>query len=140
MGPRKAVYLARVSVCLALVIVGVACRPESADDDFARQFIEHVRTGADVGASLREPGSKISDSSWSYFVGQFARHFPGGHLDTIQLVEWERGGDDEGQYRKLTYALKGSTQEVQAEVWLVTKEGRRYVNTFRVTGGVDPQE
>jgi hypothetical protein len=115
-----------------------ACRYDAADDAFARTFIANVRSGDSAGARQLQANSKISSQPWPEFTAKFRAQLPAGGVDTVELLEWEHGRDDEGKYRKLTYALKGQDEEARAEVWLVTQDGHTVVNTLRIVGSEEP--
>jgi hypothetical protein len=124
----------RPIMLLCTVSGALSCVPKTQDDPIARRFIEEVRSGDRAGDAQRQPGSQISSIPWRQFTDQFAEQFPPGTWDSVKLIAWEKGRDDEGGYRKLTYLIHSSAGDARAEVWLVAQDGRTYVNTFRLVG------
>src|SRR5665811_1615411 len=83
-------------------------------------------------AVLFEPASDISRAGWKNVV-TVADRLPAAPADSIRLVEWERGKNEIGPYRKLTYLIDRGSKEARVELWLVSRNGRTYVNTVRAT-------
>lgn len=111
----------------------VACGPDPDDDAFARSFLSALQTQDPAAEHQLEPNSSISAAGIEGLIGH-STHLPSGSPDSVRLVEWERLRDEHGPARKLTYRVFGSDRSAQVELWLVTKEGRTYVNTARTRG------
>ena len=111
--------------------VFAACGPREGDDAFARQLIDRLQRRDSAGAAQLDPRSPIARPDWPALAASYVGVLPGGAPDSVVLTEWERGNDDHGSYRKLTYRLHRADSMTQVEVWLVTRAERTYANTVR---------
>jgi len=127
------IQLRVVSVLLAVAIVSLNCRANPKDDQFARSFIDRLNRRDSSAVLQFEPNSVLSEAGWNKVVTA-ADRLPPPPPDSILLVEWERGRDPRtGPYRKLTYLVDRGSKEGRVELWLVSRNGRTYVNTVRTT-------
>ena len=117
---------------VVVAITCLSCRANPKDDQFGRSFIDRIARRDSSIAVLFEPASDISRAGWKNVV-TVADRLPAAPADSIRLVEWERGKNEIGPYRKLTYLIDRGSKEARVELWLVSRNGRTYVNTVRAT-------
>ena len=115
---------------VVVAITSLSCRANPKDDQFARSFIDRIARRDSSIAVLFEPASDISRASWKNLI-TVADRLPAAPADSIRLVEWERGKNQIGPYRKLTYLIDRGSKETRVELWLVSHNGQTYVNTVR---------
>ena len=125
----------RFGAAVLLALVAAGCRLDPEDDRYARAFIAHFHARDSTAAALLEPGSEIGEAGW-VAVSALADHLPE-RMDSLRLTAWESIRNEDGRSRKLTYLVFGGDELAQAEIWIVTRDGTRYVNTVRTTD-LDP--
>lgn len=125
----------RFAAAALLTLVAAGCRLDPEDDRYARAFIAQFHARDSTAAALLEPESEISAAGWAA-VSALAEHLPA-RMDSLRLTAWESIHNENGRSRKLTYLVFGGEEQAQAEVWIVTRDGTRYVNTVRTTD-LDP--
>ena len=114
-----------------VLLLATACEVDREADHFARSFIAHLRTGDSAGFALLEPRSEVSRAGWAR-IAAMARSLPQDSLESIHLLESDRGVDEQGAYTRLTYELRSATERALVELWLVNRDGRTFVNTVRI--------
>jgi len=116
----------------ATAIAGTGCRADPADDLFARTFIDRLIARDSAGFAQLQPESSIDRGGWQPLLTGVAAHLPPTQPDSVRLIEWERGNDDQGPYRKLIYEVSHGSKHSRVELWLVTTNALTYVNTIRI--------
>lgn len=126
----------RLAAAVILALVAAGCRLDPEDDRYARAFIAQLHARDSTAAALLEPESEISETGWTG-VSALADELPEARMDSLRLTAWEYIHNEHGRSRKLTYLVFGGGEQAQAEIWIVTRDGTRYVNTVRATD-LDP--
>lgn len=130
---RQLMKLRRSATALVAVLIslGIGCRADPADDQFARRVLEKLQAGDSTAVALLQPNTPISEQGWAS-VRRVAEGLSQLGTDSLALVEWERGTDHQGEYRKLTYLVGHGSAARNVEVWLVSAGSKTYVNTIRI--------
>jgi len=76
-----------------------------------------------------EPNKEIVQAGWTN-IRDIKRYFSDSSA-TPQLIEWENEASVKGRSRKLTYIVATIPDTAVVEIWLVTQEGRTFVNTLK---------
>lgn len=117
----------------AFAFAVAACGPDDADDRFARAFIASLSSRDSAAARLLEPGSELQEDGWGAVLSH-RKYLPQSSIETIVLTDWERVFDRHGAARKLSYEVRSREEYSILQIWLVSKDGRRFVNTIQTNG------
>ena len=123
----------RVSRFLPLTLaVLAACGVDAPTDAFARRILHQLRTQDSTLTRDLDPRSSIARVPWAE-LRTTAAYFPDSTVAPV-LVDRERGtAPDIGRYDRLTYFLGHTPDSSVAELWIVERDGRRYLNTLRTS-------
>ena len=113
------------------LLLATACGVDHEADQFGRTFLTHLRARDSAGFAHLEPRSEVSRGGWAP-IAAMADALPDDSLESIHLLESERGVDEQGAYIRLIYELRSATKRAHVELWLVRRDGRTFVNTVRI--------
>ena len=124
----------RFGLLLPLTLaVLVACGVDDPTDAFARRVLHQLRTRDSAVQRDLDPRSPIARVPWSELQSRTAAYFPDSTVTPV-LIDRESGtAPDIGRYRRLTYFLGHLPDSAVAELWIVERDGRLYLNTLRTS-------
>ena len=113
------------------LLLATACGVDHEADQFGRTFLAHLRGRHPAGFAHLDAGSELSRGGWAP-IAAMADALPDDSLESVHLLESERGVDEQGAYIRLIYELRSATERAHVELWLVHRDGRTFVNTVRI--------
>lgn len=124
-------------VCGCLLLSG-ACDPArdamlaKGADDYARETIEVVRTKGISGLRPMLDPKTAAMPGVDAAIARMRQALPSSEPDSIVLVDGDISTESGVTTSKLAYRVYGRNSTARADVWLVLRDGRQYVETLRI--------
>jgi hypothetical protein len=111
------------------------CSGVRKDEDFARNFLIGLKAGDPSIAADMDSALVAQAGTWQVVATSLQARLPAGNIDSAVFVSLESRSSLPSTVRIVKLNVFGEKQRSLAEVFLETaRNGRRMVNTIRVTG------